>query len=120
MSNGVNSYMYWNIVLDDSGISTWGWKQNAIITIDKETKKVTYNPEYYLMKHLSHYVLSGAYRLETSEGKDHLVFINPNGEIVLLLLNKDEKSKVNTFDIGGKQVSLRLKEKSINTFVFQA
>lgn len=120
LSNGANSYMYWNMVLDDSGISTWGWKQNAMISIDKVTKKVTYNSEYYLMKHLSHYVLPGAYRLETSEGKDHLAFINPNGEIVLLVLNKDEESKVVTFDIGGKQVSLRLKEKSINTFVFQA
>ena len=118
ITNGANSYMYWNMVLDPSGASTWGWKQNAMITIDKQTKNVTYNPEYYLMKHLSHYVLPGAYRLETSGGKDHLAFVNPNGEIVLVLMNQEQQSKLVTLDVNNKQVSLHLEGKSINTFTF--
>lgn len=118
LTNGANSYMYWNMVLDPSGASTWGWRQNALITIDKQTKKVTYNPEYYLMKHLSHYVLPGAYRLETSEGKDHLAFVNPNGEIVLMVMNQNEESKLVTLAVNNKQLSLQLKGRSINTFTF--
>lgn len=31
MNNGANSYMYWNMVLDSTGVSTWGWKQNMMI-----------------------------------------------------------------------------------------
>lgn len=118
LSNGANSYMYWNMVLDPTGASTWGWKQNAMITIDKKTKEVIYNPEYYLMKHLSHYVLPGANRLETSGGKDHLAFVNPNGEVVLLLMNQDEKDKVISVVVNNKQLSLKLKAKSINTVTF--
>ncbi len=118
LSNGANSYMYWNMVLDPTGASTWGWKQNAMITIDKETKKVTYNPEYYLMKHLSHYVLSGAFRLETSGGSNQLAFMNPNGEVVLLLMNQDEQGKAVLLELNDKKVALNLKGKSINTFVF--
>lgn len=118
LSNGANSYMYWNMILDPSGASTWGWKQNAMITIDKKTKEVIYNPEYYLMKHLSHYVLPGANRLETSGGKDHLAFVNPNGEVVLLVMNQDENDKLITLAMNNKKVSLKLKAKSINTFTF--
>lgn len=70
MNNGANSYMYWNMVLDSTGVSTWGWKQNMMIGINKQTGRVTYNPEYYLMKHISHFVLPGAHRLKTSGGKD--------------------------------------------------
>jgi glucosylceramidase len=34
--------MYWNMVLDPTGVSTWWCKQNALITIDKETKKAIF------------------------------------------------------------------------------
>lgn len=118
ISNGASSYMYWNMILDESGKSTWGWKQNMLISVDKKTKNVKHYPEYYLMKHLSHYVLPGAYRLETSEGKDHLAFVNPTGEIVLLLMNQDEKDKAITLSVNNKWVSLQVKARSVNTFAF--
>ncbi|OCB71770.1 glycoside hydrolase family 30 protein [Flavobacterium glycines] len=118
IANGASSYMYWNMILDETGKSTWGWKQNMLIAVNKETKEVKYNPEYYLMKHLSHYVLPDAYRLETSGGKDHLAFVNPNGEVVLLLMNQDEQGKAVLLELNDKKVALNLKGKSINTFVF--
>lgn len=62
-NNDINSYMYWNMVLDGSGKSTWGWTQNMMIAISKEKGQIKYNPEFYLMKHVSHFVLPGAVRL---------------------------------------------------------
>lgn len=117
LSNGANSYMHWNMVLDKSGKSTWGWTQNMLISIDKETGEVKYNPEYYLMKHLSHFVLPGAFRLKTSGGDDHLAFKNPNGDVVLMLVNKDDADKEQTLEVNGKSVKLTAKGNSINTFV---
>ena len=117
ISNGANSYMYWNPILE-TGISTWGWKQNMLITTDPKTKTVKYNPEYYLMKHVSHFVLPGAVLLGSSAGKNHLAFQNPNGEIVLLAINNEETDQQKILQIGGKSVSLKLKGKSINSFVF--
>lgn len=116
LNNGANSYMYWNMVLDQSGMSTWGWKQNMLIAIDKTTKEVKYTREYYLMKHLSHYVLPGANRIKTSGGKDHLAFKNPNGEMILLYVNTDDADKEVTVSVSGKNVKIKMKGKSINTF----
>ena len=54
---GVCGYIYWNMVLSPNGESTWGWKQNAMITVDD--KKIIFNPEYYVMKHVARYVQRG-------------------------------------------------------------
>jgi glucosylceramidase len=118
LNNGASSYMYWNMILDSTGISTWGWKQNMLISVNKRTGEVSYNPEYYLMKHLSHSVLPGAYRLKTSGGKDHLAFVNSNGEIVLMIVNTEEKEKEMSIEVKGKCVSMKVKGKSINTLVW--
>lgn len=120
LNNGTNSYMYWNMVLDNSGKSTWGWNQNMMISINKETKEVKYNPEYYLMKHLSHYVLPGAFRLKTTGGKEHLAFINPNGEVILMYVNTDDADKDISVSVNGKIVKIKLKRKSINTFTWMS
>ena len=48
--------MYWNISLENGGISRWGWAQNSLVVVDPQTKSYRYTPEYYVMKHVSHYV----------------------------------------------------------------
>ena len=116
LRNGANTYAYWNMVLDHTGRSTWGWVQNTLISINKETKQVVYNPEYYIMKHVSHYVMPGAYRLKTSEGENHLAFQNPDGKIIIIVVNKDNSDKNVTIGIKDKTISLNLKAKSFNTF----
>lgn len=117
-NHGINSYMYWNMVLDESGRSTWGWSQNMMIAIDKQTGEITYNPEYYLMKHLSHFVLPGARLLKTSGGKDHLAFENPDGEIVLILFNLDGINKRIILDMDGVSAGIEVKANSINSIVW--
>jgi glucosylceramidase len=115
MSNGAESYMYWNMVLDSSGRSSWGWVQNMLISIDKKTEKVTYNPEYYLMKHISHFVEKGAFLLKTSGSKDLLAFRNPDQTIVLVIVNSSSEDKNLTIKLGRKSVCIPTKAKSFNT-----
>lgn len=114
VGNGASSYMYWNMVLDETGRSTWGWVQNALITVNKTTGQVRYNPEFYLMKHLSHYVRPGARRLATSEGS-HLAFRNADGSTVLLLVNTDGAAKTFTITLGAQQTTVTVQAKSFNT-----
>lgn len=45
-SNGVNGCVYWNMILEPGGESTWGWKQNSMITKNPDSGKVVYNPEF--------------------------------------------------------------------------
>jgi len=115
VGNGATSYMYWNLVLDETGRSTWGWVQNALISVNRATGQVKYNPEYYLMKHLSHYVLPGATRLATSEG-NQLAFRNADGSTVLLLVNTESTDKTLALKLGAAQTTVVVPAKSFNTF----
>ena len=119
LSNGASSYIYWNMVLDNTGESRWGWPQNMLISINKKTKEVRYTPEFYLMKLLSHFVLPGAHRIETSGGKDHLAFMNPDNQIILLIANTDETDKKVTVRVNDKIISVSIKGKSFNSLAWE-
>lgn len=119
LSSGANAYDYWNMVLDSSGKSSWGWSQNMLISVNKETKEVIYTPEFYLMKQLSHFVLPGAHRIETSAGTQTLAFINPDDTVVQLIANLEDAPKRVTVSVGDQQFELTLKAKSFNTLTWK-
>jgi glucosylceramidase len=114
--NGATSYMYWNTSLKQGGISTWGWKQNSLVSVDTVAKTYKYNFEYYLMKHLSHFVKPGAKRLQTTgEFNDALVFINPDKSIVAVVHNNSDQEKDLTIKIGKNVIQPRLTPHSFNS-----
>jgi glucosylceramidase len=119
LSNGANAYMYWNMVLDSSGKSSWGWSQNTLISVNKETKEVLYTPEFYLMMHLSHFVLPGAHRILTSATKNNLAFLNPEGTLVLILVNGEDAPKTATVGVGGRQLKITMKPRAFNTLIWK-
>lgn len=115
--NGVNSYIYWNMVLEPGGESTWGWNQNSMITIDPEKQEIIFNPEFYLMKHLSHFIKQGAVRLGLvgSWSANALAFENPDESIIIVIHNPFNSTKTVQFKAGDKKVSADLKPLSFNT-----
>jgi len=112
--NGANAYMYWNMVLDETGKSQWGWKQNSMISIDKASGKVTYNPEYYLMKHLSYFVEPGSKYIPVGSDENCLAFVKDN-QLVLLYYNAGMATKRTSFTVKDKTITVNLKPKSFNT-----
>jgi glucosylceramidase len=119
-NNGANAYMYWNTSLKEGGISTWGWKQNSLVSIDTVNKKYKYNYEYYLMKHLSHFVKPGAKRLGTTGLFDNiLAFVNPDKSIVIVTQNEASVEKRIIIKVGNKTISPSLKPDSFNTFLIK-
>lgn len=112
--NGANAYMYWNMVLDETGKSQWGWKQNSMISIDKASGKVTYNPEFYLMKHLSYFVEPGSRYIPVSSDPNCLAFVK--GDHLVILYYNSGAEKLASFAVKGKCFSVNLKPKSLNTF----
>ena len=104
IGNGVQGYFYWNTSLLEGGISTWGWRQNSLVVVDKDRKTFRYTPEYYLLKHVSHYVQPGAKVLGLRGDSDNvLAFQNPDGQIVLVVVNKDAFPKTVEFSVLGRQ-----------------
>ena len=99
MGNGVQAYFYWNTSLLDGGVSTWGWTQNSLVVVDKEKGTFRYSPEYYVFKHMTHYVQLGA-RVLALGGTygDVLGFLNPDGRTVLLLANQGDAPKTVSID----------------------
>lgn len=121
IKHGAERYTYWNTVLLEGGISTWGWKQNSLATVNEQTGELTLQPEFYLMKHFSHFIQSGASLLET---KGHwtanaLVFENPDGSMVINILNSMDISREFTFKHGNEVFSTTIEPHSINTFLIK-
>lgn len=117
--NGANSYMYWNMVLDETGKSQWGWKQNSMISIDSKTKEIVYNPEFYLMKHLSAFVKPGNVKLTIDEeNKDTIAFYDKEeNEVIVLVYNSKEEDCNLSLKVNGKEINTQLTAKSFNTMV---
>ena len=116
-NNGVSAYIYWNMVLDEGGESTWGWKQNSMICVG-ENQQVTYNPEFHVMKHLAHFVKPGArfLGLQGPWSALALAFVNPDESMVVMVANPYGHGEVVQMELGGQLHRFDLLPRSLNTF----
>jgi glucosylceramidase len=120
LANGANAYMYWNTSLKQGGISTWGWRQNSLVSVDTLNKTYKYNYEYYLMKHLSHFVKPQAKLLQTGGDFNNLLaFINPDKSVVVVVLNESPDDKTLNIKVGNQTLSPLMQANSFNTFLIK-
>ncbi len=112
---GASAYVYWNIALEGDGASTWGWTQNSLISVNDG--KGVFTPEYYLMKHFSHYIKRGAkyVELKGEYSSNCSAFKNPDGSYIVECYNPYEFDE--TITIMGK--NYLLPKQSINTIVIK-
>ena len=107
------------------GISTWGWRQNSLFSIDTTTGQVKRNPEYYVMRHYSHYVRPGARLLDTRGHFSSMAtaFENPDGSVVVVVQNALDRAMPFSFSgpgedgKGSQGFRATLEPRSFNTFV---
>lgn len=132
IESGASVYSQWNMVLDQTGESGWGWAQCSPVTVDTTTQTVTYEGSYWATKHFSFYVQPGAKLLPTSgdsgackeingacgcargcSGGDRsqfISFVNPRagagaageGEVVVVALNANDVVSPVRISIDGK------------------
>ena len=119
-TNGVSGYFYWNTSLFEGEPSTWGWYQNSLVTVNRANKTYRFTPEYYVMKHASHYVAPGARLLKTTGTlEEALVFQNPDKSIVVIAANKTGKAETASIKVGKKTFSVTLAPGSLNTLLLK-
>ena len=108
-------------MLEPLGINTWGDPQNAMVTVDPAIGTVTYNPDFYVMKHFSSCVQRDAIRLgaKGTFAGDSLVFKNPDGSIVLELYNPFERVFAVEFELENEQYRFDLEPKSVNSIILK-
>lgn len=118
LRNGCEKYSFWNAILKDDGSSTWGWLQNAFIRVNSSTSTYTYTPEYYAVKHNTHFVPIGSIRLSTSVNtNDVLAYRTPDSSIVVVMSNQEAQAKTLKLKAGDNYFSVTMPAKSFNSFV---
>jgi glucosylceramidase len=118
LKRGANSYIYWNMVLDRGGYSTWSWAQNALITIDRKVPAVIHNFEYHVLRHISRFVPAGARRLLTTGKDEHsLAFLTPDGNVVIVVQNPRYTVMDLRLRLGDRMFCAQLPPETLHTFV---
>lgn len=116
LKGGVNSYLYWNLILDELGLSNWVWRQNSMVSINKFTKEVVYNPEFYIMKHFSHFIDPGAHRIALNGGQyNDIAFENPDGSVIIITANDTADHSERSFSVAGETVSFTAEQGKVYT-----
>lgn len=121
LGNGCEEYTFWNAILCDDGASGWGWKQNALIRVDSKNETATYTPEYYAVKHYSHFIAPHseilAYQPAKEEKTPIMVVVTPQKKQVVIVGNFNEVAKEVTVKLGNRYLNVTLQPHSLNTFV---
>jgi glucosylceramidase len=106
---GVTAYGAWNMVLDTVGVgidTTRVWPQNALLTVDTQAKALIITPAYWVFRHVSQFVATGAKVVATSGG-DALAFKNPDGSVVVVMYNS-AAAKTMTVSVAGKKLQFAI------------
>lgn len=116
---GARAFTYWNIALDETASSTWGWKQNSLLTVNRQDKTWHFNPEYYIMRHLSHFVCKES-KLVTLKGEwaaNALAFLRPDGQYVFEMINPFYEEETLYVGCPHGNVECVLPPRSLSTFL---
>lgn len=105
LNAGITASIDWNLILDEKGGPNYvGNFCAAPIMYDTESGEYEKRLTYYYIGHFSRYIKPGAVRIGTTRYTDKIevcAFLNPDGERVLVLLNKtDEKVPVTVREDG--------------------
>jgi glucosylceramidase len=122
------SVVLWNLVLDqDHGPYKGGCKTcRALITVSDATSPSTtaMTVDYIAVGHVSKFVVPGAYRIESNSfdqgSLEDVAFRNPDGSIVLFVMNGSNEAVAFNVECQGKYFSSTLPSGAVATFRWQA
>ena len=115
---GVPNYCYWNMILNETGESGWDWKQNSLININRETKKVTYNPDFAAMCLISRFLRPGSLRI-ASFSRSTLISVKDGEKIILLVSNPDAEANHYECRIGQESVQVTVPANAISAIILK-
>ena len=121
LNNGTNAYIDWNILLDFKGGPNHVLNYcNSPIMANIFRNKYKKNACYYYIGHFSKYIEKGAKVIENSIFTDRLEVLsvkNPDGKIVVIVMNKSNKKDYFELVKDGKAICNKIAPHSIITFI---
>jgi glucosylceramidase len=142
---GSRLFTFWNIVLPEPRKSSWGWRQNSLVVIDKDKQTIMYEPDFALAQLLGRHIITGTRYLpstivkgdtllgalhypptegigfmksELENGEQVVAFAKPDGTIVLFVMNQGP-SVMTEIRFGGKHVCVMLPEKRLSAIILK-
>src|SRR5947207_1780024 len=102
-----------------AGATPGAGPKNSMITIDVTRPTVTYNAEFYVMKHLAHFVAPGSVRVDLQGpwSGNALAFQTPDRSTVVVCANPFSEQVEVVMDVASDRFLLRLDAHSFNTLV---
>ena len=121
LNNWVDGWVDWNMVLDRQGGPNWfkNWCVAPVI-VDPEQDEVYFTPLYYTLAHFSRYIRPGAQRIGFDLSDSTLMLTaaqNPDGSIVVVILNQDMEAKHLTLSLGDKSTAISISAQAIQSIV---
>jgi glucosylceramidase len=124
--NWAKSVILWNMALDQhNGPNTGGCHTcRGVVTVDtsKTPAIVTKNGDYYALGHATKFLRAGAMRIDSNNFENekllNVAFQNPDGSVVLMVLNNGSKSQQFSVAEAGTSFSYTLRVGSLVTFVW--
>lgn len=116
---GARAFVYWNLSLNQTAGSTWGWFQNSLVTVDEKTGESHYNPEFYMMKHFSAFVPKGSRHVSTEGGwtANALCFARPDGKYVFIIVNPFTTEETLTLSAEHQNTQITMPPRSLSTII---
>lgn len=113
INGGCQNFAYWNMILNETGKSGWDWKQNSLVTIDRESKSVTYNPDYAVMALMSRYIRPQSVRIAAFYLDPTITLATKDGYTIITQNNHD-KVMVYECNIEGEIVEFEVPANSLS------
>jgi glucosylceramidase len=124
ITNGVSSYMAWNMVLDTGGVNidtVRPWAQNALLAVDVPGKRLIITPVYYVFRHLAQFVDEGSSRVAIQpQNTNGLAWKNKDGDVVVVLYNGNGSASNQTVSVGGNTYQVTIPGQGWATLNVQA
>lgn len=121
-NNGTVAWTDWNVLLDENGGPNHvGNFCFAPIHGNTKTGELIYTPSYYFIGHFSKFIGKNAKRISSVSSQSFLLttsFLNENGKVVTVVMNKTDKSLKYNLCIGTKATEVSILPHAIQTLVY--
>ncbi|MEK5031104.1 glycoside hydrolase family 30 beta sandwich domain-containing protein [Paenibacillus sp. FSL R7-0302] len=111
LRNHSKSFVLWNMALDElNGPTVPGFGESTcrgVVTVNQQTRELTYTLDYYALAHFSKVIRPGALRLESAASREHLrsvAFRNADGSLAVVLFNDGETPETVAVRLEGEEL----------------
>jgi glucosylceramidase len=93
------------------------------VTVDQQTKALTYNLDFYTLAHFSDFLQKDALRIDSTKAEGNyasVAFMNPDKTISLVMYNMQPKDRDALIHLGKQTLVVHMPAKAVATVTFQS